>query len=105
MQGLGWALTEEMRYEDGRFVNPSLGGYLLPTAVDAPEIEAIIVEQPSVEGPRGMKGAGEPPVTTPAGAIANAIFHAVGVAPHETPMTPERVWSAMEQAAQNADLR
>jgi len=71
------------------------GGYLLPTAVDAPEIEAIIVEHPSVEGPRGMKGVGEPPVTTPGGAIGNAIFDAVGAVPHETPMTPERVWRAI----------
>ena len=98
VQGLGWALTEEMRYEDGRFVNPSFGGYLLPTAVDAPELEAIIVEQPSREGPRGMKGAGEPPVTTPAGAIGNAIRDAVGVVPYEAPMTPERVWRAIEES-------
>jgi len=97
VQGLGWALTEEMRYEDGRFVNPSLGGYLLPTAVDAPEIEAIVVERPSKEGPRGMKGVGEPPVTTPAGAIGNAIRDAVGVVPYEAPMTPERVWRAIEE--------
>lgn len=98
VQGLGWALTEEMRYEDGIFVNPSLGGYLLPTAVDAPEIEAIIVERPSKQGPRGMKGAGEPPVTTPAAAIGNAIRDAVGTVPYETPMTPERVWRAIEES-------
>jgi len=89
-----------MRYEDGRFVNPSLGGYLLPTAVDAPEIEAIVVERPSREGPRGMKGVGEPPVTTPAGAIGNAIRDAVGVVPYEAPMTPERVWRAIEDNRQ-----
>lgn len=97
VQGLGWALIEEMHYEDGVFVNPSFGGYLLPTAVDAPEIEAIIVERPSKEGPRGMKGAGEPPVTTPAAAIGNAIRDAVGTVPYETPMTPERVWRAIEE--------
>lgn len=98
VQGLGWALTEEMRYEDGRLVNPGFGGYLLPTAVDAPEIEAIVVERPSKEGPRGMKGAGEPPVTTPAGAIGNAIRDAVGVVPYEAPMTPERVWRAIQES-------
>lgn len=96
VQGLGWALTEEMRYEDGRLVNPNFGGYLLPTAVDAPEIEAIIVEHASKDGPRGMKGVGEPPVTTPAGAIGNAIRDAVGVVPYEAPMTPERIWRAIE---------
>jgi CO/xanthine dehydrogenase Mo-binding subunit len=95
VQGLGWALTEELKFRDGILVNPDLKGYLLPTSVDAPEIEAVIVESPSVEGPRGMKGAGEPPVTTPGAAIANAIRDAVGAAPCETPMTPERVWRAM----------
>jgi len=68
----------------------------LPTTLDAPSIEAIIVESPSKEGPHGMKGAGEPPVTTPAAAIANAIRDAIGTAPHEVPMTPERVWRALE---------
>jgi len=97
VQGLGWALTEELIYDGGRITHPGLGSYLLPTAVDAPEIETIVVERPSVEGPRGMKGVGEPPVTTPPGAIANAIFDAVGAVPHEAPMTPERVWRAIER--------
>ena len=97
VQALGWALTEELKYEEGRLIHPGLGSYLLPTSVDAPAIQAIIVERPSIEGPRGMKGAGEPPVTTPAGAIANAIRDACGVAPHETPMTPERVWHALAE--------
>jgi len=96
VQGLGWALTEAIQYDAGRMVNPGFNHYLLPTTVDAPQIEAIIVEHPSKEGPRGMKGAGEPPVTTPAGAIGNAIFAAVGAVPHQTPMTPERVWRALE---------
>ena len=95
VQGLGWALTEELKFADGRLHNPDFRGYLLPTAVDAPEIQSIIIETPSEEGPHGMKGAGEPPVTTPGGAIANAIRDAVGKAPHETPMTPERVWRAI----------
>ena len=97
VQALGWALTEAIQYDAGRMLNPGFNHYLLPTAVDAPEIEAIIVEHPSKEGPRGMKGAGEPPVTTPAGAIGNAIFNAVGAVPHETPMTPERVWRALRK--------
>jgi len=95
VQGLGFALTEGIQYDAGGIVNPNFKDYLLPTAVDAPELEALIVESPSEEGPHGMKGVGEPPVTTPAAAIANAIRAAVGVAPHETPMTPERVWRAI----------
>ena len=97
VQGLGFALTEELHFDDGALQNPDFKNYLLPTAVDAPEIEAIIVETPSPDSPRGMKGAGEPPVTTPAGAIANAIRAAAGAAPHETPMTPERVWLALQR--------
>ena len=98
VQALGYALTEELQFDERGIVNPDLKSYLLPTAVDAPEIEAIIIEKPSAEGPRGMKGAGEAPVTTPAAAIANAIRAAVGVAPHEAPMTPERVWRAIRDS-------
>lgn len=103
VQGLGWALSEELQYEAGTLINPGFSGYLLPTSVDAPEIEVIIIENPSVSGPRGMKGVGEPPVTTPPGAIANAILDAVGVAPHHAPMTPERVWRAIAERASSAE--
>ncbi|MBC5804752.1 MAG: hypothetical protein DLM53_08540 [Candidatus Eremiobacter antarcticus] len=95
VQGLGYGLTEELQFDESGIVNTGLKDYLLPTAVDAPAIEAIIVESPSSEGPHGMKGVGEPPVTTPAGAIGNAIRDAVGAVPHKTPMTPERVWRAI----------
>jgi CO/xanthine dehydrogenase Mo-binding subunit len=98
VHGLGFALMEELKYDDGALVDPGFRSYLIPTAVDAPEIVSIVIEQPSAHGPHGMKGVGEPPVTTPAGAIANAIRDAVGVAPHETPMTPERVWNAIDDA-------
>lgn len=96
VQGLGWVLTEELQYDGhGEMVNPGFGSYLLPTCVDAPPIEAIVIESPSIEGPHGIKGVGEPPVTTPGAAIANAILAATGAVPHETPMTPERVWRAI----------
>ncbi len=97
VQALGYALSEELRFDERGIVNTGLGDYLLPTAVDAPQIEALLVESPSKEGPHGMKGVGEPPVTTPAGAIGNAIAAAVGVAPHDLPMTPERVWRALRE--------
>lgn len=99
VQGLGFALTEELQFDEHGIVNTGLKDYLLPTTVDAPAIEAIIVESPSIEGPHGMKGVGEPPVTTPAGAIGNAIRNAVGAVPHKTPMTPERVWRAINGEA------
>jgi CO/xanthine dehydrogenase Mo-binding subunit len=100
VQGLGWALTEGLHYHGASLRDPDFKHYLLPTAVDAPRITAVIVECPSVEGPRGMKGVGEPPVTTPAAAIGNAIRDACGAVPYETPMTPERVWRAL-----NDDIR
>ncbi|HEY5094294.1 MAG TPA: xanthine dehydrogenase family protein molybdopterin-binding subunit [Candidatus Eremiobacteraceae bacterium] len=97
VQGLGWALTEGLVYDGAVLRDPDFKHYLLPTAVDAPRITAMIVECPSVEGPRGMKGVGEPPVTTPAAAIGNAIRDACGAVPHDTPMTPERVWRALQK--------
>jgi CO/xanthine dehydrogenase Mo-binding subunit len=96
VQGLGWALTEGLHYDGASLCDPDFKHYLLPTAVDAPRITAVIVQCPSVEGPRGMKGVGEPPVTTPGAAIGNAIRDACGAVPYETPMTPERVWRALK---------
>jgi CO/xanthine dehydrogenase Mo-binding subunit len=92
VQGLGFALTEELRFGERGIENPGFHDYLMPTALDAPSIESIIIERSSNEGPLGMKGAGEPPMTTPAGAIGNAIRDAIGAVPYITPMTPERVW-------------
>jgi CO/xanthine dehydrogenase Mo-binding subunit len=103
VQGLGFALTEELVYDERGNVKPDFSHYLLPTSVDAPEIEAILIESTSGAGPFAMKGVGEPPVTTPAGAIANAIRAAVGAAPHETPMTPERVWRALQSRRSKPD--
>jgi CO/xanthine dehydrogenase Mo-binding subunit len=95
VMGLGWALTEELHYDDRGNIKPDLKDFMMPTAVDAPEIEVIMLDSPSGAGPYGLKGVGEPPITTPPAAIACAIRAAVGAAPHETPMTPERVWRAL----------
>jgi CO/xanthine dehydrogenase Mo-binding subunit len=92
VQGLGFALTEELRFGEHGIENPGFHDYLMPTALDAPSIEPIVIERPSSDGPLGMKGVGEPPMTTPAGAIGNAIRDAIGVVPYTSPMTPERVW-------------
>ena len=92
VMGVGWALSEELKFDERGNVLPDFKDYLMPTAVDAPAIEAIVLDSTSGIGPFGMKGVGEPPITTPPAAIACAIRAAVGAAPHETPMTPERVW-------------
>jgi CO/xanthine dehydrogenase Mo-binding subunit len=102
VMGLGWALTEELHYDERGNIKPDLKDYMMPTAVDAPEIEVIMLDSPSGAGPYGLKGVGEPPITTPPAAIACAIRAAVGAAPHETPMTPERVWRALNTSQQDA---
>ena len=94
-QGIGYALSEELQYRDGRVLNPNFTDYKLPTAVDVPEIEAILVTVPSEVGPYGAKGVGEPPVIPPAAAIAGAIYDAVGVRILDLPITAEKVLRAI----------
>jgi CO/xanthine dehydrogenase Mo-binding subunit len=94
-QGIGYALTEELVLEDGRLVNPNLGLYKLPTALDVPAIRTVIVEHPSPIGPHGAKGVGEPPVVASPGAIANAVTAAIGVPIRSLPLKPERVLRAI----------
>jgi CO/xanthine dehydrogenase Mo-binding subunit len=95
-QGIGMGLYEEMLYDDrGRLLNPSLLDYRMPTAADVPQIESLIVEVPSEDGPYGARGVGEPPVVPTSAAIANAVFDAVGVRITELPVTPERILRAL----------
>ena len=80
VQGVGWALLEEMRYdEDGQLLTGSWMDYAMPDAVQAAPIDTQIVEVPSVSGPYGARGVGEPPVIPTVAAIANAVAHATGV--------------------------
>ncbi len=95
-QGIGWALFEGLEYnEDGQLLNATLMDYALPHSEDVPNITPILLEIPSALGPHGAKGVGEPPVVPVGGAIANAIYDAVGVRVTELPMTPERVFNAI----------
>lgn len=100
VQGVGYALYEEMVIKDGEVQNPSFLDYRLPTVVDAPEVDAVIVEIPDEAGPFGAKGVGEPPVIGPSAAIANAIHDAVGVRIQELPITPEKVLRALDALAE-----
>ena len=95
--GQGYALSEEMLYEEGRLVTPSFSEYLMPTAMDMPKVECIILESRSGVGPFGAKGIGEPAMTAVAPAIANAVADAIGVRVFEMPITPERVVTALQQ--------
>ena len=99
VQGLGWALTEGFDYgPDGRLRNASLLDYRMPTALDVPKIECVIVETPVPNVPYGVRGVGEVPIVPPAAAVANAIARATGVRITRMPMTPERVLAAIERA-------
>lgn len=96
VQGLGWALMEGFDYgPDGRLRNASLLDYRMPTALDVPPIECVIVETPVPNVPYGVRGVGEVPIVPPAAAVANAIARAVGVRMPYMPMTPERVLRAL----------
>lgn len=95
--GLGYALSEEILYAAGRAANDSLMDYRLPTAVDVPAIEPHIVEYLDDEGPFGAKSAGELPIVPTAGAVANAVYDAVGVRITDLPITPEKVLRAIRE--------
>ncbi len=95
---IGQALLERAVYDaDGRLENPHLLDYKLVTAADMPRIEVAWIEAPAADaGPHGAKGVGEAPCIPTCGAIGNAIAAATGQAVTELPMTPERVWRALE---------
>jgi CO/xanthine dehydrogenase Mo-binding subunit len=95
-QGVGWALNEEFFYNsDGVMMNASLLDYRMPTALDLPMIETILVEVPNSTHPYGVRGVGEVPIVPPPAAIANAIYHAVGVRMDTLPMSPGNVLEAL----------
>src|SRR5579875_510967 len=95
MMGLSAALSEELIISDGRITNPNLADYKILSSVDAPIIEPVIVESAYKDGPHGAKGMGEASIVATAAAIRNAIYDAAGVFVNDTPITPERVLSAL----------
>jgi len=94
LQAVGWATIEEIKMKDGGYQNDRLATYLIPTALDAPSIRTILVENPYSGGPFGAKGIGEVPMDGPAPAIIAAIHDATGVWLDEVPATPEKVLAA-----------
>jgi CO/xanthine dehydrogenase Mo-binding subunit len=89
LQGLGYALLENLVLRDGKIINPNFSGYLIPTTEDVPEIIPVIVEEKYPFGPYGAKGLGEPPLIGVAPAIVNAIYHATGWRVRQLPASPE----------------
>jgi 4-hydroxybenzoyl-CoA reductase subunit alpha len=97
--GLGEALFEEVKFDDkGGILNPSLGEYRIATALDMPNVNAIIVESNEPNGPFGAKEVGEGAIMPTIPAILNAFYDATGVRIWELPLTPERVYMAIKAA-------
>ncbi|MDP2662833.1 MAG: xanthine dehydrogenase family protein molybdopterin-binding subunit [Dehalococcoidia bacterium] len=95
--GLAYALWEELVFDEGRVINPSFMDYRIPSTMEVPDIQPIIVEAPHKSGPFGAKGAGEASTIGVAGAVGNAIYDAVGVRLKDLPLTWEKVLSAIEE--------
>lgn len=95
-QGLGWALLEEPIFKDGVMVNNQLTNYVIPTSLDTPPFEVLLVEKPYTRGPFGAKGVGELPMDIPGPAVAAAVKHATGRLIPTLPHTPERISRALQ---------
>ena len=100
VQGIGWALNEEYFFDArDQMRNASFLDYRMPTCLDVPMIETIIVEVPNPTHPFGVRGVGETPIVPPPATIANAIYHAAGVRMRDLPMSPPALWKAMSQTS------
>jgi 4-hydroxybenzoyl-CoA reductase subunit alpha len=96
--GIGEALYEEIKFDaKGRVVNPTFGEYRIPTALDMPNVNAIIVESNEPNGPWGAKEVGEGAIMPTIPAILNAIYDATGIRVRELPVTSERLFMALKE--------
>jgi CO/xanthine dehydrogenase Mo-binding subunit len=102
VQGIGWALNEEYYFSsEGRLLNTSFLDYRMPTSLDLPMIDTVIVEVANPGHPYGVRGVGEVCIVPPLAAVANAIHDAIGVRMTELPMTPGRVLEAIKSKDAN----
>jgi xanthine dehydrogenase molybdenum-binding subunit len=103
-QGIGWALSEEYVYDQkGVLRNAALLDYRMPTCLDVPLIDTLVVEVPNPNHPLGIRGVGEVALVPPMAAVANAIYHAIGVRMKELPMSPPRVLKAVLEKVRNIE--
>jgi CO/xanthine dehydrogenase Mo-binding subunit len=96
VMGMGIALREELRYDEQSMVNGNLWDYRVPRTTDVPTIEAVLAERGEGIGPYGAKGGGEAAVNPIGPAVANAVSRAIGRRIRCLPVTPERVWQALQ---------
>lgn len=94
--GVGYALHEDLSLYKGEIANDRFSSYIIPTALDIPDINKILVEEPEATAPYGAKGIGEPVMLAVAPAILNAIYNATGVRMTEIPVTPDRLLKAIK---------
>ncbi|MEM4092561.1 MAG: xanthine dehydrogenase family protein [Conexivisphaerales archaeon] len=99
MQGLGYALTEDLAFKDGKPLSNSLLDYIIPTFADIPNIQVDFVETYNEDGPYGAKGLGEVPFEPVAPTVGNAILNAIGRSIRDFPFTPVRVFAVLEPHA------
>jgi len=98
VQGIGWALNEEYFYnEKGQLANATLLDYRMPTSLDVPFIDTVILETPNPSHPFGVRGVGEVSIVPPVAAIANAIYNAVGVRLTSLPMKPGKILAEIKK--------
>jgi CO/xanthine dehydrogenase Mo-binding subunit len=97
-QGIGFALYENVVWQEGRMVNGQMTNYIMPTSMDVPPIRVFFEELPYARGPAGAKGIGELPLDGTAPAIANAVANATGVDIREIPITPEKLIEKLDTA-------
>jgi CO/xanthine dehydrogenase Mo-binding subunit len=90
-QGLGLALMEEIQTKDGRITNASFTDYLIPTTLDMPPVEAVLIEEPEPDAPYGAKGAGEPPTVVSPAAVVAALRDATGKELNRIPVRPDEI--------------
>jgi CO/xanthine dehydrogenase Mo-binding subunit len=95
-QGIGFALYENVVWQEGRMVNGQMTNYVMPTSMDVPPIRVYFEEIPYARGPAGAKGIGELPLDGTAPAIANAVAHATGADVMRIPITPEVLMEILE---------
>ena len=94
-QGMGYALGEDVRLGEGKILNPSFTDYIIPTALDVPDVVSLTVETVEATGPFGMKGMGEVVVNGPLPAVAGAVLDATGVWINQSPVTAEWILGAI----------
>ncbi|MDQ2080833.1 molybdopterin-dependent oxidoreductase [Xanthobacteraceae bacterium Astr-EGSB] len=95
VQALGQALMEDYKLDGGHTTTPGFAKYILPTALDVPQVNSVIIEDPDPIGPLGVKGIGEPAMVPTIPAVMNAIYDAVGVRITSLPATPEKILEAL----------